>query len=74
MTELATQGSKGVSDPLQGLPDYIIEDNFIKTVFKLPAGTTFMPSIEILEKNYQRMKYGINPHDGTTHIVTCFKR
>lgn len=74
MNELATQGSKGVSDPLAGLREYIIEDNFIKTVFKLPAGTKFLPSLEILEKNYWRMRYNVNPFDATTNIVTCFKR
>lgn len=73
MTDLTTQGSKGVSDPLQGLRDYIIEDNAVRTVFKLPAGTKFMPSLEILQRNYKRMKYNLNAMNGTTQIVTCFK-
>ena len=73
MNELAKQGTQGVSDPLAGLRDYIIEDNFQRTVFKLPNGTKFLPSIEILERNYKRMKYKINPMSGTTSIVECYK-
>lgn len=73
MKELSAQGNKGVSDPLAGLRDYIIEDNSQYTKFKLPEGTKFIPSIEILQRNYNRMKYGINPINGTTTIITCFK-
>ena len=64
----------GIADPLASVRQYIIEDNVVKTVFKLPPGTRYTPEIMLMEfGQYKRMKYHINPMDGTTTLVTLYK-
>ena len=63
----------GLADPLQGLRDFIIEDNATRTVFALPRNTRILISIETLGNLYKRIKYGVNPLSGNTKRIECYK-